>query len=120
MNGFLLDENISFDAIAVIKKLGYKAEHIKKIDKTGIRNGEVYKIAVAKKLIIITRDSDFESIVNFDQYNLPGVIVFRLTDSTTKNIIQYIKKILTDYKKDLSTKHLIIVFDNKITIYPAK
>ena len=120
MNGFLLDENISFDTIPVIQKLGYKVEHIKKIDKTGIRNGEVYKIAVAKKLIIITRDSDFESIVKFDQYNFPGVIVFRLTDSTTKNIIQYIKMILVDYKKEFINKRLITIFDDKITFYPGK
>ena len=118
MNGFLLDENISFDIIFVIKKLGYKVEHLKKLGKAGIRNGEVYKISSSRKLIIITRDTDFESIVKFNQYKIPGVIILKLSDSTTKNIIRYIVKFFQVHSADLNTKHLFTITDNTITIYP--
>jgi predicted nuclease of predicted toxin-antitoxin system len=118
MKGFLLDENISFEVIPVIKKLGYKVEHLKKLGKTGIRNGEVYQIATSHKLIIITRDTDFESIIKFNQHKIPGVIVIKLSDSTTKNIIRYLKKVFQLHREDFSTKHLFTVTDNAISIYP--
>ena len=46
---FLLDENISFDVIPFLKKLNYKVGHVKLLGKSGIRNGEVHKLAASKK-----------------------------------------------------------------------
>ncbi len=39
---FLLDENMPFALVEFLKNKGYEAEHLKKLGKGGIRNGEVY------------------------------------------------------------------------------
>ncbi|MEW6200628.1 MAG: DUF5615 family PIN-like protein [bacterium] len=46
---FLLDENMPYALIALIEKRGFLVEHLKKIGKSGIKNGEVYKLAEEKK-----------------------------------------------------------------------
>ena len=39
----LLDENIPYAFIDFLEKKGHTVEHIKKIGKSGIKNGDVYK-----------------------------------------------------------------------------
>ncbi|MBM4167340.1 MAG: hypothetical protein FJ218_10550, partial [Ignavibacteria bacterium] len=62
---FLLDENLPFELIQLLEKENYLVEHIKKIGKTGLKNGAVYSYAEKNKMWIITRDTDFQSIVKF-------------------------------------------------------
>ena len=52
---FLLDENIAFKLIQLIENFGFLVEHIKKIGKTGIENGEIYKYAEVKNMWIVTK-----------------------------------------------------------------
>ena len=66
---FLLDENIPYALIDLLEKKNFTVEHLKKIGKQGIKNGEVYKIAENKKMWIITRDADFQSLHRFHTYN---------------------------------------------------
>jgi len=42
---FLLDENMPFAMLEFLRNRGYEAEHLKKLEKVGIKNGEVYKFA---------------------------------------------------------------------------
>jgi predicted nuclease of predicted toxin-antitoxin system len=42
---FLLDENIPYALIDLLEKQNFTVEHLKKIGKQGIKNGEVYKVA---------------------------------------------------------------------------
>lgn len=53
---FLLDENITFELIQLLESFGFLVEHIKKIGKTGIENGEIYKYAEVKNMWIVTRE----------------------------------------------------------------
>lgn len=45
---FLIDENLPFELLEFFRKRSYRAEHIKKINKSGIKNGEVYQYAEQK------------------------------------------------------------------------
>ena len=42
---FLLDENMPFALLEFLRNSGYNADHLKKLEKVGTKNGEVYKIA---------------------------------------------------------------------------
>ncbi|MCP4113433.1 MAG: hypothetical protein GY749_49215 [Desulfobacteraceae bacterium] len=46
---FLLDENMPFAMPEFLRNRGYEAEHLKKLEKVGIKNGEVYKFAGMKR-----------------------------------------------------------------------
>ena len=80
---FLLDENMPFALTEFFKKKGYDAKHLKKIEKGGIKNGEVYKVAEEHDAWIVTRDSDFKNYRKFSEYNIR---------CTCREIIRYHKK----------------------------
>jgi predicted nuclease of predicted toxin-antitoxin system len=80
---FLLDENIPYALMEFLNNKGYSAEHLKKIDKVGIKNGEVYKIAEENSYWIVTRDADFGSYKKFADYDVAGIILFKLSKTNT-------------------------------------
>ncbi len=114
---FLLDENTSFDVITFLKKFNFKVEHVKLLGKAGIKNGEVHKLAVAKKAWIITRDSDFLNRSKITDYKTKGVIVIRLTDSSTKNLIHRLKDFLSNYHETFRKSRLIVIDDERFIFY---
>ena len=66
---FLLDENIPYALIDLLEKRGFTVEHLKRIGKQGIKNGEVYEIAEKEKMWIVTRDANFQNLRRFYAFN---------------------------------------------------
>lgn len=114
---FLLDENLPFELINFLEKRSYRVDHLKKMGKSGIKNGEVYKIAEQNKAWIITRDVDFESYYKFKIYNVGGIILFKLSITRTPHLLMTMRKFLDIHEDKLSAKHLIIIEDTGIKIY---
>ncbi len=114
---FLLDENMPFALLDLLRKEGYEAEHLKKLEKVGIKNGEVYKVAEQRGSWILTRDSDFRSYHKFATHNIRGVIVFTLSDTTTRNILEVMNRFLETHGEKLASKHLLIIDDSTVKIY---
>jgi len=112
----LLDENISYEIIPFLEKFGYYVEHIKKIGKTGIKNGEVYQLAISKEMWIITRDTDFLNIIKFSTYDVKGIVVLKLLDTTTNNIKKHLKELIEFNSQYFTEKRLIQITDERIQI----
>ncbi len=117
MINFLLDENIPFELISFLEKKNFVTNHVKKRGKAGIKNGEVYALAESLDAWIITRDNDFGNIFKFNTYNVNGVILLRLTNSTTKNLLQIFKELFGNHPDIFNQKKLIIIDDSEIIIY---
>ena len=114
---FLLDENLPFALIDFLEKKNYRVNHLKKMVKSGIKNGEVYKIAEQSKSWIITRDADFESYHKFKSYDVGGIILLKLSVTRTPYLLSIMKRFLEGHEDKLSMKHLIIIDDAGIKIY---
>ena len=111
----LLDENIPFDFIFLFEYFGYNVEHLKKIGKVGIKNGEVYKYAENDKRWIVTRDADFQSFFKFMKYNIGGVILIKTSLTHKAYLFKIMTKFLNDHGEKLTTKLLITIEDERIT-----
>lgn len=88
---FLLDENTPCALIDFLENRGFAVMHLKKMGKGGIRNGEVYELAERNKMWIITRDADFQNIRKFNNYDVAGIILIKLTLSKTNHLLKAIK-----------------------------
>lgn len=113
----LLDENMPFALLELLANEGCEADHLKKMEKAGIKNGEVYRVAEQDGFWILTRDSDFRSYHKFVTHNISGVMVFSLSDTTTRNILDVMRRFLKTHSGRLESKHLIIIDDNTVKIY---
>ncbi|MEW6375747.1 MAG: DUF5615 family PIN-like protein [Thermodesulfobacteriota bacterium] len=114
---FLLDENIPYALIELLRERGFDVHHLKKMGKHGIKNGKVYEIAENEKSWIVTRDADFQNLRRFYQYNVAGIILFKLTRSKTEHLLNAMVRLLDKQKDKFAEKKLIIVEDYEIKIY---
>ena len=117
---FLLDENMPFALLEFLTDRGYETTHLKKIEKVGIKNGEVYKFAEKDNSWIITRDSDFKNFHKFIEHNIRGIVVFTVTDIRTQNILNLMKRFFEVHSEKLTSKHLIIIEDKEVKIYASE
>jgi predicted nuclease of predicted toxin-antitoxin system len=114
---FLLDENIPYAVIDFLQKKGIDVQHLKKMGKQGIKNGEVYEIAENEQSWIVTRDTDFQNLQRFYHYNVAGIILFKLTGSKTEQLLNAMVRLLDKQKDKFAGKALIIVEDYEVKIY---
>ncbi|KHD06143.1 hypothetical protein PN36_00920 [Candidatus Thiomargarita nelsonii] len=114
---FILDENMPFALVEFLRNKGYEAEHLKKLGKGGIKNGEVYKVAEEKDAWILTRDSDFKSYHKFVTHPIKGIIVLTLSDTRTQNLLNVVGQFLETQNDKLSSKRLIFIEEGEIKIY---
>jgi predicted nuclease of predicted toxin-antitoxin system len=114
---FILDENIPFAFIELLNQKGYETQHLKKIGKTGIKNGEVYQLAEQEKSWIVTRDADFQNLQKYYAFDVAGIILFKLTNTKTENLLRVMEKFIETHSDDLRSKHLIIIEDKEIRRY---
>lgn len=114
---FLLDENIPFALVDLLQSRGFDVQHLKKMGKQGIRNGEVYEIAEHEQRWIVTRDADFQNLRRFYQYHVAGIVLFKLTRSKTMYLLNAMTKLLEKQRDKFNRKNLIIVEDYGVKIY---
>lgn len=114
---FLLDENIPYALVDLLQQRGFDAQHLKKMGKQGIKNGEVYEIAENEKSWIVTRDADFQNLRKFYSYNVAGIILFKLTRSGTEHLLKAMVRLLEKQKDKFAERNLIIVEDHEVKIY---
>ncbi len=114
---FMFDENIPYALIDLLERRGFSVQHLKKIGKEGIKNGEVYEIAERENMWIVTRDADFQNLRRFYSYNIAGIILFKLTRSKTEYLLNAMIKLLDKQRDKLAGKNLIIVEDYEVKIY---
>ena len=114
---FLLDENIPYVLNDFLVGKGFTAYHLKRLNKTGIKNGEVYRIAEKMNAWIITRDTDFQNLWRFRQYNILGIILFKLSKTKTAFLLNAMRDFLEKFEGRLRKKSLIIIEDDQVKIY---
>ncbi|HLG30743.1 MAG TPA: DUF5615 family PIN-like protein [Candidatus Brocadiales bacterium] len=114
---FLLDENIPYALIDFLENRGFQVQHLKKMGMTGIKNGEVYKLAEAGRIWIITRDADFQNYYKFIIHEIGGIILIKLTKTKTSHLLVAMKSFLDKHEDKLLKKRLIIMEDELLRIY---
>jgi predicted nuclease of predicted toxin-antitoxin system len=109
---FPLDENLSFDLISLIEKRGYRVYHIKKLGKTGIRNGEVYKLAEQMGCWILTRDTDFQILEKFLRSRVKGIIVYKKSDTRIPAVLKSVRQLFVTSSKDFFFESKLILMED--------
>ncbi len=111
----LIDENLPYDLECFFAEKNVPVEHIKKIGKAGIKNGEVYQYAEINKRWIITRDVDFQNYFKFQQYNIGGIILIKTSLTNKRYLLKFLNKFWNEHSNKLNKKLLVIIEDSKVT-----
>jgi predicted nuclease of predicted toxin-antitoxin system len=76
-----------------------------------LQNGAIFEKAHAEKRTILTFDLDFGEIVAFSGGRSVSVIIFRLHNTRTPNVINHLKKVLEESGRILERGAVVLVED---------
>ena len=110
---FLLDENVPLSIKKVIINLGHKAITLKDENQLGIKNGDVAKLSIDKKAIIITLDSDFLFIKKNIQQKTK-VIYIKIHPRDPKKVAGIIIKYIEEAIVKLKSPGKVILSEDEI------
>lgn len=83
----LLDESIGIKVYSKLKQMGFDVVSVIH-SMRGAGDEEIIRKAIDEKRVIVTNDKDFGWLASL--YKPPGVILLRLKDERTENIITYV------------------------------
>jgi len=113
---FKIDENLPVEFVEILKSSGYEA---KTVFEQGL-NGEVDSAVINKCLeenfILLTLDLDFADIKHYPPYKYPGIIVIRPKYQDKLHLLDILKSVIPNLKREKIKGRLWIVEENKIRI----
>jgi len=112
---FLADENIYEEIVEFLRKSGHDIEDLKELRKFGIADEEVLKLAIEKKRMLVTQDTDFADLRFLPRKN-PGLIVIRVKPATIENITLALGDLLKRIKPTRFKNSLVILEEDKIRV----
>jgi predicted nuclease of predicted toxin-antitoxin system len=117
---FLLDANLSKKIVASLTKLtGYDFTHISTYSSDSLSDSQIIEIAKKHNRIIVTHDLDYGEIYYLKERGQIGVIMLRLSDQTSSNVINKLKSFFSssDCRKTNLSTSLIIISDEHTRIF---
>lgn len=110
---FLIDENIGLEVTEFLSAEGHDAKRVP----PGIKNGEVIKLALNEKRILVTSDVHFSNILMYPPHKFCGIIRFKIHPPSVSKEIAALKKLLKRFSS-LSefNKRLFVVEESEFRI----
>ncbi len=81
---FLVDENLPGEVAALLRRAGHDVLFLLETGHRGMRDDEVWRLAVREERVIVTRDLDFPLP---DSPKPAGVVLVRVPDTFTRTAI---------------------------------
>ena len=112
---FLLDENVPISIKDVIHDLDFDVFTLHDFNMLGVQNGEVAKLALKEKAIIITLDSDFLHL-NKSLQKKSRVIYIKIHPRDPKKIRELLYNNLKKYISKLNSPCKLIITEDDIIL----
>ena len=106
--------DVSRGLIEWLREYGYDAIHLREQDLKRLPDSQIFAKATAENRIILTCDLDFPEIVALSGASSVSVVVFRLSNTRTANLITRLARVLEDSAQDhLEEGAIISVEDSR-------
>ena len=113
---FLLNMNVHRDMAAPLKKRGHVCRHIGDIGMSRAKDVEIVVEAKKAGEVIITHDLDYGHLLAFSGEKAPSVIILRLRNLRTDEIISRIDAVWKDIESPLMDGAIVSLSDKSLRI----
>jgi predicted nuclease of predicted toxin-antitoxin system len=110
---FLCDMGVSLKVVQWLRKQGHDVTHLRDEGLQTLPNGEIFSKALSEKRVILTFDLDFGEISAFSRGERTSVIVFRLRNTRTPNVINRLSAVLAESFDSIQKGAIITVEDSR-------
>ena len=117
---FLADMCVDVRVVGWLREQGHDAVHLRDEGLHRMPNGEIFEKGITEDRVILTFDLDFAEIAALTGGEKTSVILFRLKNTRTPNVINHLSKILEDSAKDLERGAVVVVeeFRHRVRYLP--
>lgn len=113
---FLADMGVSQRVVEWLRSEGHDATHLRDEGLQRLPNGEIFAKAIAESRIVLTFDLDFGEIVAGSHGQLTSVVVFRLRNGRSENVISRLAETLIKAKDALDAGAIVIVEESRVRV----
>jgi predicted nuclease of predicted toxin-antitoxin system len=113
---FLLNMNVNRDMAAQLKKRGHVCRHVGDIGMARATDSEIVAEAKRKDEIILTHDLDYGHLLAFSGEKVPSVIILRLRDLRTGEVVSRLDAIWKDIETPLVEGAIVSLSDKSLRI----
>lgn len=110
---FLADMGVSMRVVDHLRSLGHDIFHLREKQLHRMPDGDIFQLAHAENRVVLTFDLDFGEILAGSAGKIVSVILFRLHDTRTENVIVRLIKALADAQPDLEQGAIVVVEDGR-------
>lgn len=107
---YIIDENITPDAVAIFLAAGMQACHINQLKshtKQRIIDDQLRRLSIRKGYIIVTKDDDF--VKSFVDRKVPEKMIFIYGLNSKKSLLSHLKEVIPQFHFLLETHDFIEV-----------
>ncbi|MDP1713616.1 MAG: DUF5615 family PIN-like protein [Anaerolineales bacterium] len=113
---FLLNMNVHRDMTAPLEKRGHVCRHVSDIGMSRAKDVEIVAEAKRTDETIITHDLDYGHLLAFSGDSAPSVIILRLRDLRTYEIISRLDAVWSEIETPLMTGAIVSLSDKSLRI----
>ncbi|MBF0518231.1 MAG: DUF5615 family PIN-like protein [Nitrospirae bacterium] len=106
---FLADMGVSWRVVQWLKQEGHDAIHLRDEGLQQLPNGKIFEKAYSENRVVLTFDLDFGEIIALSAGNLVSVIIFRLYNTRSSNVIKRLDKVLKDSMEAIEKGAIVVV-----------
>ncbi len=107
------DACIDIRVIKWLRSQGYDATHLREEGLQRLPDEEIFKKAISENRVILTFDMDFGEIIALSKDEKTSVILFRLHNTRTSQVIVRLLAVLADSKDALDKGAVVIIEESR-------
>lgn len=113
---FLADMGVSNRVVEWLVANGHEATHLRDEGLQRLPNGLIFQKALVEQRVVLTFDLDFGDILAGCNQDWASVVLFRLADATTENVIARLNIVLLNFADDLAQGAIIVVEQSRCRV----
>lgn len=113
---FLLNMNINRDMTALLQKRGHVCRHVGDLGMSRAKDVEIVAEAKRTGEVIITHDLDYGHLLAFSGESAPSVLILRLRDLSTDEIISRFDSVWSEIESPLMSGSIVSLSDKSLRI----
>ena len=110
---FLADMGVSVKVADWLRSQGHDVVHLRDRGLQRLPNGEIFELAAQEQRIVLTFDLDFGEILAQSGDRTVSVVLFRLHNPRTDNVIKRITHVLSQSSAELLQGAIVVVEDGR-------
>ena len=116
---FLVDQNLSSDIAAGLRRLGHEADHVEDIGMSRSSDAEIMARALSTGAVVISADTDFGELLARANAALPSLVLLRRQRGRrASDTVALLAANLAAVAESLTSGAVVVLEDDRLRIRP--